>query len=285
MEPLVIEIKLADLMLDPAKPGLAATLPAERVLAMIRKAYGFLAANMQFEIKGNSVIITIDIAREYEVQKVETMYAKALRQAESGRYNKAVDLLRRVLSIVPEHQEARRNLAMSLMSSERYAEAKDVLVDILLLEPANAWAHMLLGKIFTHAESDAEVGGKYYAKAYELAPEDVYTITNYAAFKTEQGDNLKARQLYERAITINPDLPNSYYGLAMVLVDSGLETEALTVMDGMYDNPQARISDNKELEAECRQYYLRLCARVAECNFEEYLQWTEEFCERLSAQS
>src|ERR1039458_2394101 len=50
-----IVVKLKDVIIDPAKPVDLTSMPQEKAIALIRKAYGFLAANMDFEIRDERV--------------------------------------------------------------------------------------------------------------------------------------------------------------------------------------------------------------------------------------
>ncbi|MFC1461670.1 tetratricopeptide repeat protein [Verrucomicrobiota bacterium] len=263
-----IVVKLKDVIIDPAKPLDLTAMPPDKAIALIRKAYGFLAANMNFEIKDDRVHITIDFERSRDEAEARDCFARAMKQAQSGRHNKAVDLLNRVLEIVPEHTEARRNLAMSLMNSGRLNEAKDQLVDVLRLAPDDAWALVILGNIYAKHENNLEVGERFYQKALELSPRDPLALVNYAALKMERKDPDGARPLFEQAVAAQPKTPNPYYGLAILLNDSGKPLEALAVLDRMFDTAEFSDTRLSELHKECREYYLRLNARIADTDYD-----------------
>lgn len=53
-------VKLTDVIIDPAQPVDLTALPPEKAVALIRQAYGFLAAGMTFEIKDGNVVIEVD---------------------------------------------------------------------------------------------------------------------------------------------------------------------------------------------------------------------------------
>ncbi len=283
MKKTTIIVKLSDLILDADRPGDAASLPRDAVIARLQKAYGFLAANMTFDIADDHVVITVDTDREHEVADVKQTFDKAISQAESGRFNKAVDLFRRVLAIVPEHADARRNLAMALVASGRQSEAKDVLVDVLRLDPGNAWAYVLLGNIFAKHEGNLPVAERYLTKAYELSKEDVYAATSLAALKTGQGDFPGATKLYEEAVRINPSKPNSYYGLAVVLGKSDRMAEALAALEQMFSVAQFDDVRMRDLLKECRETYLRLCVHVSDQQHDEL--WRHVMSYRLEAET
>jgi tetratricopeptide (TPR) repeat protein len=261
-----IVVKLKDVIIDPAKPVDLTAMPAEQAIALIKKAYGLLAANMTFEIKDGMVVITVDEKRGQDEDVARDCLARGMKQAQSGRYNKAVELFARAIKIAPEHTEARRNLAMALMHSGRLTEAKDQLVDVIRLSPQDTWAYVLLGNIFANQENDHKTAERFFQKALETDPKDTYALTNYAALKIECKDTEGARTLFEQAIALEPTKPNPYYGLATLLNDEGKGkiTEALAVLDRMYDSASFDDLLLADLRKECREFYLRVSAQVAE---------------------
>jgi Flp pilus assembly protein TadD len=277
MKPVTLTIKLADLVLDPAHPGSAVTMPPTEVLEKLRQAYGFLSANTAFTIQGDSVVITFNPALDNEVRRVQADFERAVKLAADGRVNKAVDLFRRVLKAVPSHAEARRNLAMALMASGRFPEAKDELVDILRLDPSNSWALMLMGTIFAKRENNLPVAATYYAKAYALAPQDAYVLTNYAALKTEQGSIAEAQALFEKAIAADPAVPNPYYGLATLFSAADRYVDAWQALDKMFCEAVFTDPRSQAVLEESRTLFLSLSAQVADLQAEQALKWVMEF--------
>ncbi len=265
-------VKLKDIIIDPAKPMDLAAMPADSAVALIRKAYGFLAANMNFEIQGDKVVITVDQTRMEDEKTAKDCFARGMKQAQSGRYNKAVDLFTRALQLVPEHTEIRRNLAMALMNSGRIAEAKDHLVDVLRLAPEDTWALVILGKIYTNNEPDLATAERFYRKALELDPKDCFALINYAAMKVESKDREGARGLFEQAIALDPKKPNPHYGLAMLLNEDGKPSEALIILERMFDTSEFDEVRMGELRKECQEFRLRLSAQVAEAEHDRH--WT-----------
>ena len=261
-----IVVKLKDVIIDPTKPVDLTSMPSEKAIALIRKAYGFLAANMTFEIFDEMVVIKIDQERRQDEEVARDCFARGMKQAQSGRYNKAVELFTRVIKILPEHTEARRNLAMALMNSGRLTEAKDHIVDVLRLSPEDTWAYVLLGNIYSNQENDPDSAERYYRKALEIDPKDVFALTNYAALKIERKDKVAAQALFEQAIASEPTKPNSYYGLATLLNNDGKGkiADALAILDRMYDSAVFDDVRTKDLRKECSEFYLRVNAQVAD---------------------
>ena len=267
-----IVVKLKDVIVDPAQPVDLAAMPAERAIALLRKAYGFLAASMTFEIRDELVVITVDYERREDEETAKDCFARGMKQAESGRFNKAVDLFTRALKIVPEHTEARRNLAMALMNAGRLPEAKDHLVDVLRLSPDDTWAYVLVGNIYAKHENDLDTAERFYRKALELAPQDTHALINYAALKIERKDRDGARVLIEQAIGLAPELPNPYYALAMLLHNAGNPLESLATLDRMFDTAKFDDVRMADLRKECRELHLRISAEVADAEHDRLWQ-------------
>ena len=259
-----IAVKLKDVIIDPAKPVDLTAMPADKAITLLRKAYGFLAASTTFEIRDGMVFITVDYERRQDEETARDCFDRGMKQAKSGRYSKAVDLFTRVIKIVPEHVEARRNLAMALKNSNRLPEAKDHLVDVLRLSPGDSWAYVLLGNIYAWNENDLDTAERFYQKALEFAPKDTYALTNYAALKIERKDPEGARVLFEQAITLEPRHPNPYYGLATLLNDAGKSAESLATLDRMFDAAECGDARTADLRKECREFHLRISAQVAD---------------------
>ncbi len=262
-----IVVKLKDVIIDPADPVDLAAMPAEKAIALIRKAYGFLAANMTFEIHDGSVVITVDEETREDEATAKECFEQGMKQAGAGRYNKAVNLFTRVLDIVPEQTEARRNLAMALVNAGRMSEAKDQLIDVLRLSPEDIWAYVLLGNIYAKHENNLEAGERFYRKALELDPREARALINYAALKIEREEHEGAQELFEQAIATDPKLPNAYYGLAMLLNQTDKQVEALATLERMFDGAEWGDVRTAELRNECREFYLRLSAQISEAGY------------------
>jgi len=93
-----IEIKLRDIVLDPANRVDLRSLPEDKALDMIRSAFGFLAAGTVFAIKGGVLGITIREQDAAEQAKAEKLVQSALELAKSGKHAAAIPLFLQALS-------------------------------------------------------------------------------------------------------------------------------------------------------------------------------------------
>lgn len=115
------------------------------------------------------------------------MYERAVEYAQRGRYEVAVRMLRDVLEDLPGDTDARRNLAMSYMEIRNSGDARRHIVEVLRLDPKDAWAFLILGNLYGRSERDLESAERFYQKAYELDPDDAYLLSSYGAAKAKSG--------------------------------------------------------------------------------------------------
>ena len=258
-----IVVKLKDVIIDPAKPMDLTAMPAERAIELLRKAYGFLAANMTFEIRDEMVVIAVDYERRQDEEIAKDCFDRGMEQAKSGQYTNAADMFTRTLKIVPEHVEARRNLAIALKNADRLAEAKDHLVDVLRLSPEDSWAYVLLGNIYAWYEKDAVTAERYYRRALESASHDTGAASNYAALKIEREDCEGARVVAEQMITADPKDPTPYHELAAVLYNASRTEDALAALERMFDATNLKRVRTADTRKRYREFLLRVSFQFA----------------------
>jgi len=110
---------------------------------------------------------------------------------EKGQYEQAIEHWRKVLEIAPRAANIHSGIARALMGLNRHAEAIEELQKEIKVSPRSSFSWFLLGQ--EHLQ----------LKEYE-----------------------KAKASYEKAITLEPDLTNAYYGLFTVCSRLGQRAEA-----------------------------------------------------------
>jgi Flp pilus assembly protein TadD len=98
------------------------------------------------------VAVTLPKERTELADEALKWYQNGVRQGQRDDYKRAVRLLERVLERPPSHIEARRNLAMSHLERGDKEEAKRRLIEVLKLDPKDAWSYVLLGDICSKQE-------------------------------------------------------------------------------------------------------------------------------------
>ncbi len=77
-----------------------------------------------------------------------------------------------VLSVIPEHVDARRNLAKTYLELENLAEAKKYLSERLQIDPKDTWSCIMLGNIYARNERNLDAAEFYYERCVERNPND-----------------------------------------------------------------------------------------------------------------
>ena len=82
--------------------------------------------------------------------------------------------------------------------------------------------------------------------APELSPEQIRLLTEIGMMAAQQGLPAKAEAIFQALRILRPQQPGSYVGLAMVRMNSGLNDEAIRVLerDGLAacpDDPDIRV--------------------------------------------
>jgi tetratricopeptide (TPR) repeat protein len=217
--------------LDPSK------LPEAEAIERLRRDFGFLSSHLQISIDNGAATITLPAANAERADEALRLYKRAVKQADKGEYGRAIKFFQEVLSELPEHVDARRNLGMATLETGDTQHAKQYLLETIRLDPKDAWSHMLLGNIYLKHEKNYAEAAKYYQRAYELKPVDAILLANYGSLRIEQGRRDEAVRYFEEAIQADPGYPNSYYGLALLHFQAGGEEDSVRVLDAMLAQP------------------------------------------------
>jgi Tfp pilus assembly protein PilF len=235
-------VPLKQIILDPSNSIDLSILPEQEAIRLIKESYGFLSSSLVVSIRDGLAVIELKegrpVARINDAQKT---FQKGIREAQQGDYRKAIKTFTKVLEIIPNHVDARRNLAMAHLELGNVAKAKEHLEECLKLDPANAWSFVLLGNIYAKHERNQPVAEFYYEAGLATSPNDNILLNNYAALQMEQGNSVKAKELFERALAADSSYPNTYYGLAYLHQINREPAAAIAILDRLFDQP-ARIA-------------------------------------------
>jgi len=96
-----------------------------------------------------------------------------------------------------------------------FEEAKDHLIEVLRLDPSNAWSFVILGNIYSRTRNDGASASKFFRKALELKPGDPWALNGLAAVHCESGEFTTAIDLFDQAIQAERRFASAYPGRAM----------------------------------------------------------------------
>ena len=258
-----LEIRLRDIIIDPDRPVDLASLPEAEVIAWIKKTYGFLSSSIEVTIQGDIATITLPEEKAERAAEALRTYGRATRAAQRGEYARAIPLLKKVLEDLPAHAGARRDLAMAYLESGDKDAAKDYLVEALMLNPTDAWSHLLLANIYLKHERDLDRAERLFRSALELKPHDAIILTNYGTLMAQRGNTEQAAEFFERAIQADPLYPHPYHGLALVHMQEGKPADALATLDALFSTAKSTDIRSAPLYADARRLYLEINQQIA----------------------
>ncbi len=100
----------------------------------------------------------------------------------------------------PHYIDAKRHLDAGL-----YFEAIGSLNEALRLDPENGKYHRLLGQLLAQNPSCAKASQQHFQRAIEIDPDDTNAYLGLADLFEEAGLAVRARRVYEKVITIEPE--------------------------------------------------------------------------------
>lgn len=175
--------------------------------------YTFSVYRPQVEISEGFVKITIDTQRiENELQE----YQSIVKLCERGEFQKAKPRLESLIKKNPTNSEYHRILGQIYSEEGNQDLAIDTLIEALRWDSKNTYALTMMGNIFSKHKDDIPTAMKYYNQVIEINPKDNIAVNNIGANLMQQGKTEWAKEYFEKALSINPDYPNTHYALALV---------------------------------------------------------------------
>jgi len=270
-----ITIPLKDVLTDPQDPIDLSTLPADEAVQHLKDIYSFLPEGFDITITGGTVTISIPHKDDYPAAQAAQTYKRAVRSAERGKYQAAVRAFQDVLNVLPAHIDARRNLAMACMESGDRSAARQHLVELLRLKPDDAWAWLILGNVYMQFDDDTAAAGRFYARAHQLNPDDVFLLNSYGALKV----------LFRQAIEREPAHPNPRYGLALSYHTEGQPERALAALEELFAQPRSQDPRSEAVYEQARALYVEANYRLAQDRHAEAMERLKDAMDAHAAQT
>ncbi len=274
----VIVIALKDILVAPPPRQSVdlGSIPEAEAIDLIKKTYGFLSDAVEVEIRGSIAWITFPEEKATKTAQAMKDYDRGVKRAECGEYKKAIELFKRTLSVLPNHTEARRNLAMAYLEDGNLEEARNQLIDVLRVDPKDIWGYLLLGNTYSRYENDFDAAEPFYKKAYEVNPKDPYLLTNYAVLMLETDRPEEAIRMFDQAISADPKYPNSYLGLAHLYLRESRLDLVLSTLDRLFDESNSPDIRSKPVYEQARQLYLDANKVIAQQAHTSLMQFIRE---------
>lgn len=269
---MIVYIPLKDIIIDPSKKIDLLSIPKDEAISLIKNSYGFLSSSIDVSMEGDNAVIKFTEEKAEKVNETLKLYQKGVKEAEKGEYSKAIKTFEKVLEVVPQHVDARRNLAMAYLESGDAEKAEEYLRECLRLDPNDRWTNLLLGNIYARIKRNLDVAEFFYQKCYEIDPNDNFLLNNYAAIMLEKGKPDKAKELFEKALSIAPSYPNTYYGLALLYQNQDRPELVLEILERLFSQPKSKDIRSSTVYKMARDTYRQLCKDMAESKFDNLLE-------------
>jgi tetratricopeptide (TPR) repeat protein len=107
------------------------------------------------------------------------------------------------------------------------------------------------------------VAAFYYEKGLTINPDDNLLLNNFAALSMEMGNIDQARELFEKALKIDPIYPHTYYGLALLHRVTNYPEKALKILDQLFMQPSSTDIRSTPVYGNARDLYLEICTELA----------------------
>jgi len=264
----VIRLKVSDLYdFEGRTPD--ANPASDVITALALKQFSFLPQPLTVMVEGENVSLSFPEESEAAQTEAVRLAKRASQRAGEGSYEKAINIFKRLLELMPSLHLARRDLAMAYVETGDVENAVNHLIEVLRVDPKDVRSWVVLANLYIREKQDKETGEKFVRKALELVPDDAWALNSLAALHIERGEFETAVGLFEKAIAANPDFANSYYGEAIALNKLNRPQASLEVLDRLFQHAKVQDARSKPVYDGARQMYAKLQAQFTEHNESE----------------
>ncbi len=227
------------------------------------KHYAFLPKPIVVTLEGDEVVISYPEEADAKREEAARLAARAVKHASEGNYKKAIDIYKRVLELQPSFHAARRDLAMAYMEIGDVENATNHLIEVLRLDPKDAWSWVVLGNLYIREKADLETGEKFLRKALEIKPDDAWALNSLAAGYQKKGQTREAIDYFDKAIEANPEFANPYYGKALTLAEDGQSQTASDTLTQLFAEAKMQDARSQPVFDGARELYVTVQRKLA----------------------
>jgi tetratricopeptide (TPR) repeat protein len=145
---------------------------------------------------------------------------------QNGKFSEAIPILKTLITKNPSNSEYYRTLGQAYSMIGDDESGINFLIDALRWNPKNNYALIMIGNIFARNKNDIDTAKKYYQQVIENDPNDAIAINNLGTNLLQAGKIDEGMKYLLKANAINPDYPNSLYGIGFVNQIKGNNQEA-----------------------------------------------------------
>lgn len=195
-------------------PELKGRLNDEKLIQNAIEDY-YTYENIRPDVKVKNGFIEIHIKTD-EILNQQVDFNKASKFCENNRFKEAIPILMDLIKRNPTNSEYYRTLGQAYSMIGDDESGINYLIDALKWNPKNNYALIMTGNIFARNKNDIETAKKYYQQVIENNPNDAIAINNLGTNLIQAGKIDEGLEYLMKAHSINPEYPNSLYGIALV---------------------------------------------------------------------
>jgi tetratricopeptide (TPR) repeat protein len=279
-----LRLNISDLFqLDPQGADRPKDLVA--VTEYVLKHYGFLPKPIAVTLDGNEVVISYPEEPDEKTREAARLIERAIKRATEGNYKKAIGIYKRVLELQPSFHSARRDLAMAYVELGDIENAKNHLIEVLRLDPKDAWSWVVLGNLYIREKADTDTGEKFLRKALEIQPNDAWALNSLAAIYQKKGQTDEALKYFERALEVRPDFANPYYGKATALAEANRTEEATDSLKQLFGRAKMQDARSQPVYDGARHLFAKLERDLAQRHHSEAFKCIQDYKAQMESLS
>ncbi len=157
---------------------------------------------------------------------IQALYTKAEILSDTGDTKQAVDILKQIVRLSPDSEDAYITLALTQYHADDTAGAKDTLKDMSVHVPSSPYPYYYLAKIAVD-EKNYKEAIVYYNKAFKTAPDFYTALYEEADVYAYMKDYNKAIAVYRSILAGNPDEYSLYEKMGDISLTAKRYTDAL----------------------------------------------------------
>ena len=280
-----LRLKIADLLEVEGLPPPTSAPDVTALTPLVLRQYGFLPQPLMITVEGDEVVLQFPKESTADEAEAARLAQKGGKKAAEGDFAKATELLKRALKLQPSLHSARRDLAMACMEMGDAESATNHLIEVLRLDPSDAWSWVVLGNLYLGAKNDPETGEKFLRKALALKPGDAWALNSLATLFRTQGRHPEALEHFEQAITAKPDFANPYVGAATVLDALRQPDQAAAVLRRLFTQVRQADTRAQPVYQQARQLYTKVQQDIAQRDESEMFKCVQNYKAELEALS
>jgi Tfp pilus assembly protein PilF len=173
----------------------------------------------RFDFSADEILVLCQraIERDPDFQLAHRELGWAFR--DENEMGKALYHIRRAIELDPTDGRAHIYLGNILWGLYDYEAAEAAFQTAISVWPESSVPYWCLA-IFYHYEKSQRLAGRFYRMALEIDPNDTVALSLYGQFLRSQHRPVKARRIFQRLLSIEPDNQRANAGLFEAILES-----------------------------------------------------------------